>query len=124
MNRLFGQGLCEAGSEALNIVDFALQGDSWLSKAAEPVPRSSGLFWQELVQLSYSQYNSCEGSQGQVCSALLYQTWLNPAGRKNRMSPFPDDALQLCSLSPLKISGIAHTVMKHQLNVLPCGAAT
>lgn len=52
MNRLFGQGLCETGSEALNIVDFALQGDSWLSKAAEPVPRSSGLFWQELVQLS------------------------------------------------------------------------
>lgn len=32
MNRLFGQGLCETGSEALNIVDFALQGDSWLSK--------------------------------------------------------------------------------------------
>lgn len=73
MNRLFGPGPCETGTEALNIVDFALHGDSGLSKAAEPVPRSSGLFWQELVQLNLLPYNSCKGSQGQACSALLYK---------------------------------------------------
>lgn len=48
---------------------------------------------------------SCKWSQGQACSALLYQTWLNPAGSKSRVSPFPardtDPALQLHSSSPV-----------------------
>lgn len=53
-------------------------------------------FWLQL---------SCKWSQGQACSALLYQTWLNPAGSKGRMSPFPardaEPALQLHSSSPV-----------------------
>lgn len=96
--------VCETGSKTLNIVDFALQeihGSPKQQNLCQGPVVYSGSNW---CNWAYSQYNSCKGSQGQACSALLYQTWLNPAGRKNRMSPFPAPALQL--------------------NVLPCGART
>ena len=101
-----GQGLAVRQVARHCIINFALHRDSWLSKAAKPLPRSSGLFWHELIQLDlFWMQLSCKWSQGQACSALLYQMWLNPAGSKRGMSPFPArdsaPALQLHSLSPV-----------------------
>lgn len=89
MSRLFGQGLCETGSEALNIVDFTLHGDSWLSKAAEPVPRSSGLFWQQLVQLNLLPTQLLQGEPRTSVLSSVVPNMVKSCRQEEQDEPIP-----------------------------------